>query len=72
MQELPEEQRQLGERLRRHLKFFFMDPMQKYKVRKQFPFKLALQILKVAFVTIQVRTPRKWTTLSGKLHVSIR
>ncbi|KAH7709428.1 mucolipin 1 [Aphelenchoides avenae] len=54
LQQLPDEQRQHGERLRRHLKFFFMDPMQKYKVRKQFPFKLALQILKVAFVTIQV------------------
>lgn len=44
-----------GERLRRHLQFFFMDPITKWKVRHQFPFKLALQILKIIFISIQVR-----------------
>lgn len=43
-----------GQRLRRHLQFFFMDPMMKWKVRQQFPFKLALQILKIIFITVQV------------------
>ncbi|VDN06912.1 unnamed protein product [Thelazia callipaeda] len=43
-----------GERLRRHLQFFFMDPMTKWKIRHQFPFKLALQILKIAFISIQL------------------
>lgn len=42
------------ERLRRHLQFFFLDPMQKFKLRRQFPFKLALQIIKVAIVTAQL------------------
>jgi hypothetical protein len=43
-----------GQYLRRKLKFFFMDPMQKWRVRRQFPFKLALQIFKIVFVTLQV------------------
>uniref|UniRef100_A0A915PTP7 Polycystin cation channel PKD1/PKD2 domain-containing protein n=1 Tax=Setaria digitata TaxID=48799 RepID=A0A915PTP7_9BILA len=43
-----------GERLRRHLQFFFMDPMTKWKMRHQFPFKLALQVLKIVFISIQL------------------
>ncbi|KAK6735687.1 hypothetical protein RB195_018738 [Necator americanus] len=46
--------RDLGERLRRHLQFFFMDPLEKWKVRRQFPYKLALQVLKIVFVTFQL------------------
>uniref|UniRef100_A0AC34QP79 Uncharacterized protein n=1 Tax=Panagrolaimus sp. JU765 TaxID=591449 RepID=A0AC34QP79_9BILA len=42
------------ERLRRHLQFFFLDPMKKFQIRRQFPFKLALQILKVIIVTAQL------------------
>uniref|UniRef100_A0A914I5N2 Polycystin cation channel PKD1/PKD2 domain-containing protein n=1 Tax=Globodera rostochiensis TaxID=31243 RepID=A0A914I5N2_GLORO len=48
------EQREIGIRLRRHLQFFFMNPLDKYRIRQQFPFKLFLQVLKVAFVTIQL------------------
>uniref|UniRef100_A0A915BDI8 Polycystin cation channel PKD1/PKD2 domain-containing protein n=1 Tax=Parascaris univalens TaxID=6257 RepID=A0A915BDI8_PARUN len=51
---LPESERDVGERLRRHLQFFFMDPMMKWRVRRQFPFKLALQVLKIIFITIQL------------------
>lgn len=51
---LPVKDKEYGTRLRRHLQFFFMDPMQKWKLRKQFPFKLTFQILKVIFVTLQV------------------
>lgn len=44
----------MSDKLRHHLQFFFMDPMMKWKVRHQFPFKLALQILKIVFITAQV------------------
>ncbi len=42
------------ESFRRRLAFFFFDPVQKYKARKQFPWKLALQFLKIILVTIQI------------------
>ncbi|KAI1718490.1 polycystin cation channel domain-containing protein [Ditylenchus destructor] len=54
LDQLPQTQRDLGERLRRHLQFFFMNPLEKYRIRRQFPFKLVLQILKVVFITIQL------------------
>lgn len=54
LDDLSEHEKSYAEKLRRHLQFFFMNPMQKFKVRRQFPFKLALQVLKVIFVTIQV------------------
>ncbi|EJW78135.1 hypothetical protein WUBG_10951 [Wuchereria bancrofti] len=43
-----------GERLRRHLQFFFMDPITKWKMRHQFPFKLVLQIFKIVFISVQL------------------
>ncbi|MFH4976471.1 hypothetical protein AB6A40_003180 [Gnathostoma spinigerum] len=51
---LSESERKMGERLCRHLQFFFMDPLMKWRVRKQVPFKLSIQILKIIFVTIQL------------------
>ncbi|VDN31289.1 unnamed protein product [Gongylonema pulchrum] len=54
LDELSPSDRSDGQRLRRHLQFFFMDPMMKWRVRHQFPFKLALQILKIIFITIQL------------------
>lgn len=69
LNELPEAEKEYGLRLRRHLQFYFMNPMQKWKLRRQFPsvlldpssfipiafsFKLAFQILKVIFVTVQL------------------
>ncbi|CAI5444941.1 unnamed protein product [Caenorhabditis angaria] len=54
LDELPEPERETGERLRRHLQFFFMNPMEKWKVRKQLPYKLVLQVLKIIFVTAQL------------------
>ena len=44
----------LEDRMRRKLKFFFMNPWQKWKAKKKFPFKMILQIIKVVLVTIQV------------------
>ncbi|CAD5211036.1 unnamed protein product [Bursaphelenchus okinawaensis] len=54
LEELTPQQKAYGERLRRHLQFFFLDPVNKFKLRRQFPFKLALQILKVLFVSVQL------------------
>ena len=54
LEDLPEHERETGERLRRHLQFFFMNPMKKWKVRRQLPYKLLLQVLKIIFVTMQL------------------
>lgn len=54
MEEMNDADRDTGERLRRHLQFFFMNPLEKWRVRRQFPYKLALQVLKIVFVTLQL------------------
>ena len=54
MTHLEEKDRETLQKLRRHLQFFFLDPMKKFKIRRQFPFKLALQILKVIIVSLQL------------------
>ncbi|OQV13272.1 Mucolipin-3 [Hypsibius exemplaris] len=41
-------------RMKWRIKFFFMDPIQKWKTRHQFPWKLFLQVIKIVFVTIQL------------------
>ncbi|XP_025783016.1 mucolipin-2 [Puma concolor] len=40
--------------LREDLKFYFMNPCEKYRARHQIPWKLGLQILKIAMVTTQI------------------
>lgn len=40
--------------LREDLKFYFMNPCEKYRARHQIPWKLGLQILKIVMVTTQV------------------
>jgi len=42
------------EEMRRVLKFFFMDPIQKWKAKRRFPWKLCLQLLKIVFITVQL------------------
>ena len=42
------------ERLRRRLAFFFLNPLEKYRARRQMPWKLFLQIVKVFVVTAQL------------------
>ncbi|XP_077074770.1 mucolipin-3 isoform X3 [Siphateles boraxobius] len=42
------------EKFRRKLKYFFMNPCDKYTARRRKPWKLILQILKIAVVTIQL------------------
>ncbi|EAW73220.1 mucolipin 2, isoform CRA_b [Homo sapiens] len=39
--------------LREDLKFYFMSPCEKYRARRQIPWKLGLQILKIVMVTTQ-------------------
>ncbi|KAG8437220.1 hypothetical protein GDO86_008064 [Hymenochirus boettgeri] len=41
-------------KLRRKLKFFFMNPCEKFRARGRKPWKLCIQILKIAVVTIQL------------------
>jgi|SRR6218665_60744 len=43
--------------LRRKLKYFFMNPCQKFVAKRRLPWKLLLQLVKVVLVTVQVRLP---------------
>lgn len=40
--------------LRDDLKFYFMSPCEKYRARRQLPWKLAVQILKILMITLQL------------------
>ncbi|XP_062973894.1 mucolipin-2 [Elgaria multicarinata webbii] len=42
------------ESLKEDLKFYFMNPCEKYRARRQIPWKLGLQILKIVMVTTQL------------------
>jgi len=42
------------DRLRRRLKYFFMNPCQKFRAKRKIPWKLILQLVKVVLVTVQV------------------
>ncbi|GMT15603.1 hypothetical protein PFISCL1PPCAC_6900, partial [Pristionchus fissidentatus] len=53
-EQMTDHDREMGDRLKRHLQFFFMNPMEKWNVRRQFPWKLVLQVLKIVFVTAQL------------------
>uniref|UniRef100_M3Y2H8 Mucolipin 3 n=1 Tax=Mustela putorius furo TaxID=9669 RepID=M3Y2H8_MUSPF len=50
----PSEELLLEDQMRRKLKFFFMNPCEKFWARGRKPWKLAIQILKIAVVTIQL------------------
>ncbi|XP_014243557.1 mucolipin-3-like isoform X2 [Cimex lectularius] len=41
-------------KLRKKLKFFFMNPIEKWKTKRRFPYKFLVQIIKIALVTIQI------------------
>uniref|UniRef100_UPI00398F3385 mucolipin-3 isoform X1 n=2 Tax=Pristiophorus japonicus TaxID=55135 RepID=UPI00398F3385 len=43
-----------ADQLQRKLKFFFMNPCEKFKARGRKPWKLGVQILKIAMVTLQL------------------
>lgn len=42
------------ETLRDDLRFYFMSPCEKYRTRRQLPWKLAVQIFKIFMITLQV------------------
>ncbi|XP_066528913.1 mucolipin-3 isoform X2 [Hoplias malabaricus] len=48
-----QEQREV-ESFRRKLKYFFMNPCEKYRARGRKPWKLMLQIIKIAVITVQL------------------
>lgn len=41
-------------KMRRRLVFFFMNPIEKWQVRRRFPFKFVVQLVKLLLVTIQL------------------
>lgn len=45
------------ENLRDDLRFYFMNPCEKYRARKHIPWKLGVQVLKIIMITTQVRAP---------------
>ena len=42
------------QRLRGKLKYFYMNPCEKYRVKRRFPWKLLMQLAKIILVTVQV------------------
>nr|XP_020039662.1 mucolipin-2 [Castor canadensis] len=54
--------------LREDLKFYFMNPCEKYRARRQIPWKLGLQILKIVMVTMQL----VWFGLGNQLVVAFK
>lgn len=42
------------DRMRRKLQFFFMNPIEKWQARRKFPYKFAVQLVKIVVLTIQL------------------
>ena len=47
-------------RLQRDILYMYKTPYEKYKERRQFPYNMIVQILKIIFVTIQVSAEIFW------------
>lgn len=45
---------QVEEKMRRKLQFFFMNPIEKWKAKRKFPFKFIVQVIKIVLVTFQL------------------
>lgn len=45
---------QLEEKMRRKLKFFFMNPIEKWQAKRKFPYKFVVQVIKIILVTFQL------------------
>ncbi|KAJ2944159.1 hypothetical protein O0L34_g18130 [Tuta absoluta] len=45
---------QLEEKMRRKLQFFFMNPIEKWKAKRRFPYKFVVQVIKIVLVTLQL------------------
>ncbi|XP_066584088.1 mucolipin-3-like isoform X2 [Prorops nasuta] len=44
----------MEERMRRKLRFFFMNPIEKWQAKRRFPYKFAVQVIKIVLVTVQL------------------
>ena len=42
------------EKMRRKLKFFFMNPIEKWRAKRRFPYKFTVQVIKILLVTVQL------------------
>lgn len=42
------------DKMRRKLRFFFMNPIEKWQAKRRFPYKFAVQVIKIALVTLQL------------------
>ncbi|XP_063701086.1 mucolipin-3-like isoform X3 [Culicoides brevitarsis] len=42
------------DKMRRRLQFFFMNPIEKWKARRKFPYKFFVQVIKIILVTMQL------------------
>ncbi|XP_008544936.1 mucolipin-3 isoform X1 [Microplitis demolitor] len=42
------------DKMRRKLRFFFMNPIEKWQARRRFPYKFIVQVIKIILVTIQL------------------
>lgn len=64
------------DRFRRKLKYYFMNPMDKWKAKGKLPWKLGLQIVKIFVVTVQLlvfgSNMSKYLTHQGNMVVTFR
>lgn len=42
------------EKMRRKLRFFFMNPIEKWQAKRRFPYKFIIQLIKIFLVTAQL------------------
>lgn len=45
---------QMEEKMRRKLQFFFMNPIEKWRAKRKFPYKFVVQVIKIILVTFQL------------------
>lgn len=45
---------ELEHKMRRKLQFFFMNPIEKWKAKRKFPYKFVVQVIKIVLVTFQL------------------
>lgn len=45
---------QVEEKMRRKLQFFFMNPIEKWRAKRKFPYKFVVQVIKIVLVTLQL------------------
>ena len=66
----------MQDKLKRRLKYYFMSPIDKWKAKGRFPWKLLLQVIKILFVTIQLVifgiNMGQYLTLQGNMISSLR